>query len=110
MADPALVKNIVRAASDIVSVDRITVHLHDTRAMAEANLVAALDAGVRRFDASILGLGGCPFIPGAAGNIATEKAVQILKQQGFRTETDCLKLERVAAYIRNVMAGSQTIT
>jgi hydroxymethylglutaryl-CoA lyase len=60
-------------------------HFHDTRAMGLANVYAALEAGIRRFDASIAGLGGCPFAPGASGNVATEDVVMMCEQIGFDT-------------------------
>lgn len=64
---------------------RVAVHLHDTRGLAAANAWAALQAGVRRFDSSVGGLGGCPFAPGAAGNLATEDLVLLAQQCGFDT-------------------------
>ena len=71
--------------SDVVSLDRLAIHLHDTRGMGVANAWAALDAGVRRFDASVGGIGGCPFAPGAAGNVATEDLVLLAENSGFET-------------------------
>jgi hydroxymethylglutaryl-CoA lyase len=65
--------------------ERLSLHLHDTRAMALANAWQALECGVRRFDSSIGGLGGCPFAPGAAGNLATEDLVLMLHQCGYDT-------------------------
>lgn len=63
-------------------------HFHDTRAMGLANVFAAIEAGIRKFDASIAGLGGCPFAPGASGNVATEDLVMMLEQMGFDTGID----------------------
>ena len=60
-------------------------HFHDTRGTGLANVVAALDAGIRSFDASLGGLGGCPYAPGASGNIATEDLVFMLEAMGFDT-------------------------
>ena len=68
--------------------DRLAAHLHDTRALALANAWEALAAGIRKFDASLGGLGGCPFAPGAAGNLATEDLVSMLHQSGFHTGID----------------------
>ena len=68
------------------------VHFHDTRGMGLANAWAALDLGVRRFDSSIGGLGGCPFAPGAAGNLATEDLVLMAQQCGFQTGIDLARL------------------
>jgi hydroxymethylglutaryl-CoA lyase len=64
---------------------KIGAHFHDTRGLALANVIAALDAGIRTFDASIGGLGGCPFAPGAAGNVATEDLVYMLSEMGIET-------------------------
>jgi len=64
---------------------KIGAHFHNTRGLALANVVAALDAGIRTFDASIGGLGGCPFAPGAAGNVATEDLVYLLEEMGVKT-------------------------
>ncbi len=68
--------------------NRVAAHLHDTRALALANVWAALGSGIRKFDASLGGLGGCPFAPGAAGNLATEDLVSMLHQSGFQTGID----------------------
>src|SRR5579864_4229622 len=67
-------------------------HFHDTRGLGLANVVAALDAGIRTFDASIGGLGGCPFAPGAAGNVATEDLVYMLSEMGIETGIDLERL------------------
>ncbi len=73
----------------------ISLHLHDTRGLGLANLFAGLQAGVRIFDAAVGGLGGCPFIPGASGNIATEDAVYMLDEMGVKTGVDSRKLRAV---------------
>lgn len=70
----------------------LSCHFHDTRAMGVANVYAAIQAGIRRFDASIGGLGGCPFAPGATGNVATEDVVLLVEQMGFETGVDMKKL------------------
>lgn len=68
-----------------VGADRLSCHFHDTRAMGIANVYAAIEAGIRQFDASIAGLGGCPFAPGATGNVATEDVVLLVQQMGYET-------------------------
>lgn len=70
-------------------------HFHDTRGLALANVVAALDAGVTKFDAALGGLGGCPFAPGASGNVATEDLVFILQSMGYSTGIDLDRLLQV---------------
>jgi hydroxymethylglutaryl-CoA lyase len=75
-------------------------HLHNTRGFGLANVVAALEEDVRTFDSSLAGLGGCPFAPGATGNIVTEDLVFMLEEMGLRTGID---LDRLIA-IREVLA------
>jgi hydroxymethylglutaryl-CoA lyase len=84
-ASPADVKRLMTALSAVIPADRLAIHLHDTRGMAVANAWAALEAGIRRFDASTGGIGGCPFAPGAAGNLATEDLVLMAETSGFET-------------------------
>ena len=74
---------------------RLAAHLHDTRALALANAWQALECGIRRFDSSAGGLGGCPFAPGAAGNLATEDLVSLLHQAGMETGIDLAALMNV---------------
>jgi hydroxymethylglutaryl-CoA lyase len=82
---PAQVADLVaRAVAAGIPIERIAFHFHDTRGTALANVVAGLGAGVRCFDASTGGLGGCPYAPGAAGNLATEDLVYLLDASGFR--------------------------
>jgi hydroxymethylglutaryl-CoA lyase len=89
MARPETIKALSDRLSPVINgPDRLTIHLHDTRGLGLANLEAALEFGIRRFDTSVGGLGGCPFIPGAAGNIATEATVEFLHARGFSTGID----------------------
>ena len=76
-----------------------TLHFHNTRGMGLANVVAGLEAGVHSFDGSIAGLGGCPFAPGATGNICTEDMVNMLEDMGYDTRVDLAKLLAVARRI-----------
>ena len=76
--------------------EAVAVHLHDTRGTALANSLAALDLGVRTIDASVGGLGGCPYAPGASGNLATEDLVYMLHGMGCETGVDLAKLIEVA--------------
>lgn len=84
-ASPAAVKALFAALREELDVATLAVHLHDTRGLGAANAWAALEAGVRRFDASVGGIGGCPFAPGAAGNLATEDLVLMAEGSGLRT-------------------------
>jgi hydroxymethylglutaryl-CoA lyase len=87
-ANPASVRSLTQRAADEFGAGRISCHFHDTRGMGVANVAAALESGIRKFDASIGGLGGCPFAPGATGNVATEDVVLMLHQMGFETGID----------------------
>jgi hydroxymethylglutaryl-CoA lyase len=84
-AAPAAVKERIKALAEVVPLTQLAIHLHDTRGMAVANAWASLEAGIRRFDASAGGIGGCPFAPGAAGNLATEDLVLMAEHSGFST-------------------------
>ena len=85
IAHPGQVPEVVSAVAARVPPDRIALHFHDTRGMAAANVLAALDLGVATYDASCGGLGGCPYAPGATGNLATEDLVYMLDGLGIRT-------------------------
>lgn len=91
-ADPAQVAQLTGGLVERHGADRLGCHFHDTRAMGLANVYAALQAGIRWFDSSIGGLGGCPFAPGASGNVATEDVVMMLHQMGFETGIHLPKL------------------
>jgi hydroxymethylglutaryl-CoA lyase len=95
-ADPGQVRALTRALVDEHGAARLGCHFHDTRAMGLANVFAALESGIRKFDASIAGLGGCPFAPGASGNVATEDVVMMLDQMGFETGVDLDRLMSAA--------------
>ena len=89
LANPVQVFNLCRRVRDVVpAATALSLHLHDTRGLGLANMVAGLQAGVRIFDAAIGGLGGCPFIPAASGNIATEDAAFALAEMGLQTGID----------------------
>lgn len=88
-ASPRAVRRLVRAVRAEVGADRFgNLHLHDTMGTAMANVLAALEEGVRGFDAALAGLGGCPFAPGSVGNAATEDLVFLLESEGFDTGID----------------------
>ncbi|CAM4073140.1 hydroxymethylglutaryl-CoA lyase [Bordetella tumulicola] len=84
-ASPGMVKSHFEALGKTLPLHKLAAHFHDTRGMASANAWAAIQAGVRRFDASVGGIGGCPFAPGAAGNAATEDLVLMAERSGFKT-------------------------
>ncbi|MVW71597.1 MULTISPECIES: hydroxymethylglutaryl-CoA lyase [unclassified Bordetella] len=84
-AAPGMVKHHFETLAQALPVEKLAAHFHDTRGMATANAWAAIEAGVRRFDASVGGIGGCPFAPGAAGNAATEDLVLMAERSGLTT-------------------------
>ncbi|MFO0676720.1 MAG: hydroxymethylglutaryl-CoA lyase [Polyangiaceae bacterium] len=89
---PTQTKDIVLRALDALPPEKVALHMHDTRGTALANVVVGLELGIRDFDASVGGLGGCPYAPGAAGNVATEDLVFLLHGMGLRTGVDLEKL------------------
>jgi hydroxymethylglutaryl-CoA lyase len=89
---PHQTRDIVQRAFDALAPEQIALHLHDTRGTALANIVTALEHGVRHFDASVAGLGGCPYAPGAAGNVATEDLIYMLDGMGMVSGIDLDKL------------------
>ena len=96
---PASTLRVFEACAAVVPVDRLAGHFHDTWGMAIANIHAVLGLGVEAFDASVGGLGGCPYSPGASGNVATEDVVYLLHGQGIETGIDLDALVDCAAYI-----------
>ena len=98
-ANPAQVKRMFTRLRDRLGTLDLIAHFHDTRGLGLANVYAALEAGVRSFDASLGGMGGCPWAPGATGNIVTEDLVFLLESAGLRTGID---LERLLA-VRDVL-------
>jgi hydroxymethylglutaryl-CoA lyase len=91
-ADPQQVRALTEALVKSHGASQLGCHFHDTRAMGLANVYAAVESGIRRFDSSIAGLGGCPFAPGATGNVATDDVAMMLQQMGFDTGIDLGKL------------------
>ena len=99
MANPRQVADVVARMLLRVPADRLTLHFHDTRGLGLANVLAAWQAGARRFDASLGGLGGCPFAPGASGNICTEDLASMAHEMGLATGLD---LEALLALSRRL--------
>ncbi|MEL6960411.1 MAG: hydroxymethylglutaryl-CoA lyase [Pseudomonadota bacterium] len=91
-ASPGRVTQLVEALSTAVPDMEIVLHFHNTRGLALANVMAGLNAGITRFESALGGLGGCPFAPGASGNVATEDVVHMLAQEGVATGIDLDKL------------------
>jgi hydroxymethylglutaryl-CoA lyase len=107
-ADPAQIKRLTRKVQAAVGPDRIkTLHLHNTRGLGLANVLAGLEEGITTFDASLGGLGGCPFAPGASGNIVTEDLVFMLQSMGLETGIDLGKLLKVRDIIAAALPSEQ---
>jgi hydroxymethylglutaryl-CoA lyase len=99
VANPKQVKRLVTKLIDAVGTDRLAMHFHDTRGTALANVLASLELGIRVFDSSLGGLGGCPYAPSATGNVATEDVVYMLHGMGFETGIDLEKLLTINPWI-----------
>lgn len=96
VGNPRQTAQLLADVGQSVDLGKVALHLHDTRGTALANIVAGLEAGVRAFDSAAGGLGGCPYAPGASGNVATEDLVYMLEAMGIRTGIDLDKLCEVS--------------
>jgi hydroxymethylglutaryl-CoA lyase len=96
---PMQVQGVAGILLQVVPASRLAMHFHDTRGTALANTLAALEMGIATFDASSGGLGGCPYAPGASGNLATEDLVYMLERMGIDTGVDLNRLVRASAII-----------
>ena len=106
-ANPAAVHSMMHKLVDRYGPDRLGCHFHDTRAMGLANVYAALQAGVRQFDASAGGLAGCPFAPGAKGNVATEDVAMLCQSIGYDTGLNMPKLLEAVALLSEMIGAPQ---
>jgi hydroxymethylglutaryl-CoA lyase len=105
-ADPAQVKRLIRKVRAVVGADKLTtLHLHNTRGLGLANALAGLEEGITTLDASLGGLGGCPFAPGASGNIVTEDLAFMLHAMGYETGIDLDALMKVRELIAAALPG-----
>ncbi|MED5370421.1 MAG: hydroxymethylglutaryl-CoA lyase [Myxococcota bacterium] len=104
MGNPRQVQEIIRLLGEAgVGPERVTLHMHDTRGTALANILAGLEAGVRQFDTSVAGLGGCPYAPGASGNAASEDLVYMLTEMGYQTGIDLPALSNAGLFVEDML-------
>jgi hydroxymethylglutaryl-CoA lyase len=107
-ANPAQVKDLVKRVRAAVGDHALSgLHLHNTRGLGLANVLAGLEVGITTFDSSLGGLGGCPFAPGASGNIVTEDLVFMLEAMGIRTGIDLPRLLAVREILRRAVPGEE---
>ena len=100
---PGKTRAMIEACAQRVPLRHLAGHYHDTYGQALANIYASLEAGVATFDASVAGLGGCPYAPGASGNVATEDVVYLLNGMGIETGVDLAKLVAIGRWICGVL-------
>ena len=103
VADPRQVYDLVSRVTSELGETNVRLHFHDTYGRALANTIVALEAGVRQFDGSVGGLGGCPYAPGASGNVTTEDLVAMLQAMGIETGIDLGALLEVAGFMQHVV-------
>ncbi|MDP9323908.1 MAG: hydroxymethylglutaryl-CoA lyase, partial [Acidobacteriota bacterium] len=99
IAHPGRVRGVVSVVAERVPLHAIALHFHDTRGTALANVLTALGLGIATFDASAGGLGGCPYAPGATGNLATEDLIYVLNGLGIETGVDLNALVEASSFI-----------
>jgi hydroxymethylglutaryl-CoA lyase len=102
VAVPTQVTETIARVQEAIGTIALRCHFHNTRNTAVANVYAAVQAGVRKFDSSVGGVGGCPFAPNATGNVATEDLVYMLHKIGFDTGIDLYKLIETARWLEQV--------
>jgi hydroxymethylglutaryl-CoA lyase len=100
---PGAARAMLRAVADAVSIEALAIHFHDTRGQALANILACLEEGVAVVDAAVSGTGGCPYAPGASGNVATEDVVYMLEGLGIATGVDLPKLVETGRWLAGVL-------
>ena len=106
IADPAQVRTVIEAVRAAYPALELAVHFHDTRGLGMVNTLTAIEAGVTEIQATLGGLGGCPFAPGASGNLATEDAVWMLNEMGFETNISFSKILAAAKFEKEIIEGN----
>ncbi|MFN4324264.1 MAG: hydroxymethylglutaryl-CoA lyase [Azonexus sp.] len=103
VGNPASIQRMIEACARVVPIEKLAGHYHDTYGMAIANIYASLQSGMAVFDASVAGLGGCPYAQGASGNVATEDVVYLLQGLGIETGIDLAKLAVIGDWISSAL-------
>ena len=101
--NPNSTRRMLEACMSVIPAAQLAGHYHDTYGLAIANVVASLELGIRTFDSSVSGLGGCPYAAGASGNVATEDLVNLLHGMGHETGIDLPKLIRAGIFISSAL-------
>jgi hydroxymethylglutaryl-CoA lyase len=109
IATPNQVPEVVAPVIERAGLERLALHFHDTHGTALANVLAALQLGISIFDSSADGLGGCPYAPGAAGNLATERLLYLLDGMGIHTGVDSAEVAEASRFIRGVLPATPEI-
>ncbi|MCL5125384.1 MAG: hydroxymethylglutaryl-CoA lyase [Deltaproteobacteria bacterium] len=103
MAKPDNIRSLVASVGKLTPLEKVGLHIHDTQGYGLANIQAGIESGIRKFDSSVGGIGGCPFIPGAKGNVDTEKAVRLIEGLGFKTGIDLEKLKIAESILKSFL-------
>jgi hydroxymethylglutaryl-CoA lyase len=104
---PSQVRSLLAAVAGVTPLGKVGLHMHDTHGRALANVQAGYESGVRTFDSSLGGLGGCPYAPGASGNLATEDLVDLFEASGVATGVDLDALVETSAWVERDLLGRQ---
>jgi hydroxymethylglutaryl-CoA lyase len=108
VATPNQVKSYLKEIATVLPINKTALHFHDTRGMAVANVLVSLEQGIRTFDSSAAGLGGCPYAKGATGNVATEDLLYLLQDQGMDTGIDMNKIIEASLFMLKVLGKKST--
>jgi len=103
VGDPDQVRSLIEAVAERIPRQKLAMHFHDTYGRAVANIEASLREGIMVFDSSVAGLGGCPFAPGAPGNVATEAVLDLMKRLGIETGVDRTAVAETGVWIKSVL-------
>jgi hydroxymethylglutaryl-CoA lyase len=103
VGEPDQVRRLIEAVSRLIPQEKLAMHFHDTHGRAIANIEASLREGIAIFDSSVAGLGGCPFAPGAPGNVATEAVLDLMERLGIETGVDRATVTETGVWIRKML-------